>query len=504
MSFVRCCILAQRTEDLNLNSSLSAGRPSLVTSELNRLDALSLAVAYRKRQLSPVEITRATLKRAAEIQDKLNPFSFLDPENALEAARAAERRWRKGEPLSPIDGIPTTLKDIVHVERWAVRYGSRTTDPAPVHQDAPSVARLRKAGAIFIGQTTTPEFGWKAVTDSPAFGVTRNPWDPAHTSGGSSGGAAVAAACGAGVLHLGTDGGGSIRIPASFSGIVGHKPSYGRVAAYPLSSFGTVAHIGPMARTVGDTAAMLDVISGRDLRDWTQAPVSFPSLNVFRLDWRGKRIAYWKDPCVGKVNSSVGAAIESVLKDLAESGSEIVEIRLPDQAGLLEIFCRHWYVGAANRLSSVDPAKWSALDPGFLHVARVGQRYSAVERMQAEISRARFGAAMDALLAKFDFIISPTVPVLPFEAGQDVPPGSAWQSWVEWSSFSFPINLSQQPACTVPCGLTEDKLPIGMQIIGPRGADGDVLSAALSYEEMFPHRFLNSQWPVRGLIPKLL
>ncbi|PSH55635.1 amidase [Phyllobacterium sophorae] len=483
-----------------MNNYLNASGPSPVASELNRLDVKSLTAAYRNGQLSPVEITQATLDRAAEIQAALNPFSFLDPENALEAARAAERRWAKGEPLSPIDGIPTTLKDIVHVERWAVRYGSLTTDPAPLRQDAPSVARLRKAGAIFIGQTTTPEFGWKAVTDSPAFGVTRNPWDPARSPGGSSGGAAVAAACGAGVLHLGTDGGGSIRIPASFTGIVGHKPSYGRVAAHPLSSFGTVAHIGPMTRTVGDAAAMLDIMSGRDLRDWTQAPVSHRSLNVSRLDWRGKRIAYWKEPCVGKVDFSVGAAIEGVLKDLEDAGASIAEIRLPDQDTLLEVFYRHWYVGAANRLSSIDPARWSALDPGLLHAASVGQGYSGVERMAAEICRARFGAAMDGLLAEFDFVVSPTVPILPFEAGHQVPPGSGLQSWVEWSSFSFPINLSQQPASTVPCGLAGDGLPIGMQIIGARGADEDVLRAALSYEEMYPHRFLNSNraWPCRS------
>ncbi|WP_455707724.1 amidase family protein [Mesorhizobium sp. ORM8.1] len=195
---------------------------------------------------------------------------------------------------------------------------------------------------------------------------------------------------------------------------------------------------------------------------------------------------------MGKVDASVIASIESVLKDLEQAGATIVEIRLPNQEALLEIFYAHWYVGAANRLSLIDPTKWSALDPGLLNAARIGQGYTGVEHVAAEMSRARFGTSMDALLAEFDFIISPAVPILPFEAGHDVPPGSALQSWVEWSSFSFPINLSQQPACTVPCGLTERGLPIGMQIIGARGADSDVLSAALSYEEMYPHRFLNS------------
>ncbi|MER9883963.1 amidase [Mesorhizobium sp. M0118] len=480
-----------------MDSTLSGAGWLPEASELTRLDVTSLSAAYRKGQLSPVEVTQAVLDRAADIQAPLNAFSFLDPEGALQAARVAEQRWRAGEPLSPIDGIPTTLKDIVHVEGWAVRYGSRTTDPAPIQQDAPSVARLRKAGGIFIGQTTTPEFGWKAVTDSPAFGVTRNPWDLTRTPGGSSGGAAVAAACGAGVLHLGTDGGGSIRIPASFTGIVGHKPSYGRVAAHPPSSFGTVAHIGPMTRTVADAAAMLEVMSGRDLRDWTQAPVSYPSLDVSPIDWSEKRIAYWKTPCVGKVDPYVETAIEGVLKDFEAAGSAVTEVCLPEQEALLEIFYRHWCVGAANKLSSVDVAQWRLLDPGFVRAARIGQNYSGVERMAAEVQRSRYGAAMDALLTSFDFVISPTVPVSPFEAGHDVPPRSALQSWVEWSSFSFPINLSQQPACSVPCALTEEGLPIGMQIIGGRGADSDVLSAALTYEEMYPDRFLkpHGRWP---------
>lgn len=467
------------------------------TPELCRLDTASLTAAYRKRDLSPVEVAQAVLRHAEEIQAPLNAFTSLDHVGALKAARSAEGRWRAGEPLSPIDGIPTTLKDIVHVADWAVRYGSAATDRAPMLQDAPSVSRLRVAGAVFIGQTTTPEFGWKAVTDSAAYGITRNPWNAELTPGGSSGGAAVAAACGAGVLHLGTDGGGSIRIPASFTGIVGHKPSFGRIGAYPASSFGTVAHIGPMARTVADTAAMLDVMSGRDLRDWTQPPLPFSRIDLSPIDWSGKRIGYWRTPCVGGVSPSVAAAIETVLMDLEGAGAIISEVALPEQDSLLEIFYLHWYVGAANRLSLIDPAERALVDPGFIKAAGIGQSYTAVERMAAEVQRTRFGAAMDALLDDFDFLVSPTVPIAAFEAGQDVPPGSGLQSWVEWASFSFPINLSQQPACSVPCGTTVEGLPLGLQIIGARGADSNVLGAALTYEEMYPKRFLMpaGTWP---------
>ena len=488
--------LAKLIKGTKLGTDQSCAGLASAVSDLCFLDCHALTAAYQKGDLSPVDVARAALVRAADIAP-LNAFTFIDSKGALASAEASGERWRRGAPLSPIDGIPTTIKDIVLVEGWSVRYGSSTTDTATGHQDAPSVSRLRKAGAVFIGQTTTPEFGWKALTDSPTFGITRNPWDSSRTPGGSSGGAAVAAACGAGVLHLGTDGGGSIRIPAAFTGIVGHKPTYGRVAANPPSSYGSVAHIGPVTRTVADAALMLEVMSGRDISDWTQPPTPFPPIRPSHIDWAGKRIGYWKKPCVGSVDLAIQVAIERVLLKLEAAGASVVEIQLPYQDDLLEIFYRHWYIGAANRLSLIDAANHSVLDPGFLQAASLGQAYSGVERMGAEVQRSRYGAAMDALLVDFDFVISPTVPISPFEAGHDVPPGSGLGSWIEWSSFSFPINLSQQPACSVPCGLTPDGLPIGMQIIGARGADSAVLSAALSYEELFPANFplSNGKWP---------
>ncbi|APO70385.1 amidase protein (plasmid) [Rhizobium gallicum] len=465
--------------------------------QICELDGATLTEAYSKGLLSPVEVVIATLERAEQIQDQVNAFTFLDPEGALSAARAAEARWRAGAPRSPIDGVPTTLKDIVHVVNWSVRYGSRVSEASPFGDDAPAVAGLRDAGAVFIGQTTTPEFGWKAVTDSALCGITRNPWNPNVTPGGSSGGAAVAAACGAGVLHLGTDGGGSIRIPASFTGTVGHKPSFGRVGACPPNVFGTVAHIGPMTRTVGDAITMLTAMAGRDRRDWTQPPMAFPDLTTSAISWTGKRIGYWKTPIVGAVCPEVARAVEAVLDDLETAGAEIHEVALPGRADLLEVFYRHWYVGAANRLSTIPLAARAALDPGFLNAAEVGERYSAVDRMWAEVRRAQYGAAMDGLLIDFDFLMSPTVPTVPFTAGRDVPDGSGLENWIEWSSFSFPINLSQQPACSVPCGFTPDGLPIGLQIISARGDDAGVLSAALAYEQLYTDRFLTpgGTWP---------
>lgn len=465
-----------------------------------RMSVKTLTDAFASGELSPVEAARAALERAADVNATLNAFTLIDHAGALSAAAASQERWRAGTPLSAIDGIATTIKDIVQCHGLDVRYGSTSTGDISGEPDAPSVKNLRDAGAIIIGLTVTPEFGWKAVTDNRKDGVTRNPWDVSRTPGGSSGGAAAAAASGAGVLHLGTDGGGSIRIPAAFTGIVGHKPSFGRVAAFPTSSFGTVAHIGPMARTVEDTAFMLNAMAGRDGRDWTQPPLAYPPVELRPINWAGKRIAYWKTPCVGSVEPAVAAAIEVVLKDLELAGASIVERRLPHQDQLLEIFYRHWYVGAANRLSSIDESLHGAIDPGFLRAARHGRQYTAVERMKAEVQRAQYGAQMDLLLGEFDYIVSPTVPIAAFAAGHDVPVGSGLESWVEWSSFSFPVNLSQQPACSVPCGFTPEGLPIGLQIVGARGDDAGVLSAALTYQQMYPERFLldGGHWPTVG------
>ncbi|CAN7692734.1 amidase [Mesorhizobium sp. LjRoot246] len=468
--------------------------------EICQWTAKELTNAFAAGELSPVDAVAAVLERAEDVHAALNAFTVIDHDGALAAARASEKRWRTGTALSPIDGVPTTIKDIVQCQGLDVRYGSTTTSDISGQPDAPSVRNLRGAGAVIIGLTITPEFGWKAVTDNRKDGIARNPWDASKTPGGSSGGAAIAAAAGAGVLHLGTDGGGSIRIPASFTGVVGHKPSFGRVPAYPASSFGTVAHIGPMARTVEDAAAMLNAMSGRDLRDWAQPPKAFPDVSLHHVNWSEKRVGYWKTPCVGGVDQSVTEAVDVVLRDLELAGARIAEIRLPEQDALLEIFFRHWYVGAANRLSSINPGDHDMLDPGFVHAARIGQRYTAVERMQAETRRAQFGAQMDALLDQFDYVVSPSVPIPAFDIGYDVPKDSGFESSFEWSSFSFPINLSQQPACSVPCGFTADALPIGLQIIGARGDDEAVLSAALTYQQMYPERFLTpgGKWPAIG------
>lgn len=457
----------------------------------------TLTSAYGSKELSPVDAAQAMLARAELVQKQLNAFRLIDHEDALAAARLSESRWLDNKPLSPIDGVPITIKDIVITNGFDVRYGSSATPDISAFNDSPSVMRLRQAGAILLGLTNTPEFGWKAVTDSPSFGITRNPWDTSKTPGGSSGGAVAAAATGAGVLHLGTDGGGSIRIPASFTGLVGHKPSFGLVPAAPSSAFGTVAHIGPIARTVEDTAHMLNAMSGKDIRDWNQYPGHRPAISLEPIDWKGLRIGYWRKPCIGDNDPEVDAKVSQTVEALQAQGCVVEELSLPMQEDLLEIFNRHWQVGAANKLATISESLHSQIDPGFLEIAELGRRYSGVDRMQAEVARSEYGAEMDQLLENYDFLVSPTVSITAFEAGRNVPAQSDYQNWWEWSSYSYPINLSQQPVCTVPCGISKQGLPIGMQIVGGRTEDQKVLCAALSYQKLFPERFLTAggNWP---------
>jgi aspartyl-tRNA(Asn)/glutamyl-tRNA(Gln) amidotransferase subunit A len=292
------------------------------------MSATDLLAAYRTKTLSPVEATRAALDRIAALDSRVNAFCLVDEERALASARESEGRWHRGEPSGLVDGVPTTIKDLLLSKGWPTLRGSRTVKRDQAwDEDAPSVARLREHGAVFLGKTTTPELGWKGVTDNPLTGITRNPWDPDKTSGGSSGGAAVAAALGMGALHLGTDGGGSIRIPAAFSGIFGLKQTFGLVPAYPLSPFGTVAHVGPMTRSAADAALMLTVLAAPDARDWYALPPDGRDYRVgLDLGIKGKRIAW--SPRLGNavVDPEVASLVKDAVRVLADLGAHVEEV----------------------------------------------------------------------------------------------------------------------------------------------------------------------------------
>ncbi len=448
--------------------------------ELTELTAVQLVDGYRKGDFSPVEATRAALDRAAEIQPEVNAFVRLTADDALARARESADRWRGGEPAGLVDGVPVTVKDILLQRGTPTLKGSRTiSEQGRWDEDAPSVARLREHGAVFIGKTTTPEFGWKGVTDSPLTGVTRNPHDPTRTAGGSSGGAAAAVALGAGPLALGTDGGGSVRIPAAFCGIFALKPTYGRVPLYPASAFGTLAHVGPMTRDAADAALLLDVIGNPDSRDWSAlspAPGAFSAGLPGGV--RGLKVAY--SPSLGgqvAVQPAVQAAVRRAVERLAELGAHVTEAD-PDLTDPVDAFHTLWFSGAARVTQSLGPRQRELLDPGLREICDRGARYSALDYLAAVDVRMELGRRMGRFHDSYDLLVTPTLPITAFEAGAEVPKGSGHRRWTGWTPFTYPFNMTQQPAASVPVGTDGDGLPVGLQLVAARHRDDLVLRAA--------------------------
>ncbi|MET7486055.1 amidase [Streptomyces sp. NPDC005538] len=451
-----------------------------MTTELTELTAVELLDGYRRREFSPVEATRATLDRAEEIQPAVNAFVRLDAEGALARAAESAERWRRGEPAGLLDGVPVTVKDILLQRGAPTLRGSRTiAEQGSWDEDAPSVARLREHGAVFLGKTTTPEFGWKGVTDSPLSGVTRNPHDPSRTAGGSSGGSAAAVALGAGPLSLGTDGGGSVRIPASFCGIFGLKPTYGRVPLYPASAFGTLSHVGPMTRDAADAALMLDVIGVPDARDWSALDRHSGSFTAQLAEGvRGLRIAY--SPSLGgqvAVRPAVAAAVRRGVERLASLGAYVEETD-PDFTDPVDAFHALWFSGAARVTQKLAPQQRELLDPGLREIRATGSALTALDYLAAVDVRMELGRRMGLFHERYDLLVTPTLPITAFEAGVEVPKGSGYRRWTGWTPFTYPFNLTQQPAATVPVGNDGDGLPIGLQIVGARHRDDLVLRAA--------------------------
>lgn len=461
--------------------------------DLGLASAVDLVALYRSGAASPVEATRETLARAHFFQDEFNAFVLIDDERALADARASETRWQKQDPAGPLDGVPTTIKDLILTEGWPTRRGSVSVDPdQDWTDDAPVVSHLRASGAVMLGKTTTPEMGWKGVTDSPLSGITRNPWDRTKTPGGSSGGASAAAALGCGALHIGSDGGGSVRIPAAFTGIFGHKTTFGRVPAWPLSPFGTLANIGPMTRTVSDAALMLNVIARPDNRDWYTIPTDQEDYSVTQeTNLKGLRIAYCPSFTGVTVDPDVADTVAAAAAQFSELGA-IVEQAGPDidMEMTFNCFTIHWSTGAHFIVKNMPRDKQSMLEEGFLQTAEQGGRYSANDLITAEVQRRELGTRLNSFFQKYDLMLTPMMPITAFEAGQitpNRPDGTAPKdaSWLDWSPFSYLFNLSRHPACSIPCGFAGD-LPVGLQIIGRHYEDGLVLRAARAFEAANP------------------
>jgi len=460
-----------------------------MSTEFAYCSASELIALYRAKRVSPVQVTRACLARIEALNPRLNAYCLVDAAGALRAAQESEARWSIGSPKGSLDGVPVSIKDLVLTSGWPTLRGSRTVDASqPWIDDAPATARLREHGAIILGKTATPEFGWKAVTDGPLTGITRNPWNPSKTPGGSSGGAAAAIAAGMGALALGTDGGGSIRIPAGFTGIFGLKPSFGRVPAWPLSQFGTVSHLGPMTRTVEDAALMLNVISEPDARDWFALP-------YVKRDYRdglndgvaGLRMAFTFAIADAKVDAEVAEIVRRAVAVFRELGAEVEETG-PDFGDVHRIFRTHWWSGATRVVRSIPPAGRELMDQDLLRIAGKGEAIELCDYLSAVESRGALGTARKRFHARYPVLLTPTLPVPAFDAGRLAPPeyGDVGGDWTAWAPFSYPFNLTQQPAASVPCGFTRDGLPVGLQIVGPMHDDALVLRVARAFERARP------------------
>lgn len=442
-----------------------------------------LARLFGSGEASPVEACRAVLARIDRFNPEYRAFVCVDAEGALAAARASEARWLGKSPLGPLDGVPVSIKDLILTKGLPTLRGSFTVDAdQPWEVDAPVTARLREAGAVILGKTATPEFGCKGETNSPRSGFTRNPWNPARTPGGSSGGAATAVALGMGPIAVGTDGAGSVRIPAAFCGNFGLKPSFGRVPAYPLSPMGTVAHLGPHTMDVRDAALAMNVMKRPDARDWTSLPPNDDDYTAaLAHGLAGLRIAWSPRLGYAQVHPEVAAGVQAAVRSLESAGACVEEVD-PGFEDPLEVTTALWFAGSWMVWNTLTPEQQARTDPDFRAQAERGSRISALEVLQLQARRVALGSHMRQFMERYDLLVTPAVAVPAFEIR---PPGSVPmtpQAMLSWTPFSYPFNLTQQPACTVPCGLTADGLPIGMQFVGPMFRDDLVLRAAAAYE----------------------
>ncbi|MCY1286838.1 Acylamidase [compost metagenome] len=451
------------------------------------LSAAELLQRYASRDLSPVEVLDAVLDRVARLDPVVNAFRHVDADGAREQARASEARWARASPRGSLDGVPVAFKDLLHVQGWPTRMGSLATSDAPQAEDCPAAARLREHGAVLLGKTNTSEFGAKGLTESRLAGVTRNPWHTGRTPGGSSGGAAVATALGMGVLHVASDGGGSIRAPAAACGVFGFKPGFGRVPCHPPAHSGTLFHLGPMARTVTDAALLLNVIGGRDVRDWHALPHE-------DRDWRrglddgvaGLRVAYSRTLGYVQVDPEVAAICERAVRRLVLLGANLEEAD-PGFGNPVEVFRPLWDAGVARLLRGIPAERLPLLEPALHESAARGRALDATAYLDAMDRRRELGVMLGRFHERYDLLVTPTLAAPAPEVG------------TTWSApFCLPFNLTQQPAASVPCGFTRTGLPVALQIVGPAHADALVLRAARALEAAQPWTFPNPDPVLNG------
>ena len=443
----------------------------------------------RAKQVSPVELMRAVLDRIDRLEPRLNAMALLDPEGAMAGARAAEQAVMASAPLGRLHGLPVTIKDLAEVAGMPTRAGSHTSPTQPAASDTPFVERLRAAGAIVIGKTTTSEFGWTGVSVSPLTGVTHNPWAPGLNAGASSAGAGVAAAAGYGPLHQGSDGAGSIRMPSHFCGIFGIKPSFGRVPYAPLGVGDNTSHVGPMTRTVRDSAVMLEVMGGPHHLDHTTLE-AWPAPYEARLaeGIAGRRVAFSPDLGHARVDPDVAALVQHAAERFAASSGTTLETVVPPWGPAGPDLARRFWAAHQTRLAKLLPSWELQMDPGLVACIKAGGETTMADYQELRLRKHAYIADIQTFFQDWDFLLTPTVSVAAFPIPAVRPPHwppHDWD-WLAWAEFSYPFNMSWNPAATVPCGWTAQGLPVGLQIVGRRFDDLGVLQAAAAFEAALP------------------
>jgi aspartyl-tRNA(Asn)/glutamyl-tRNA(Gln) amidotransferase subunit A len=446
------------------------------------ISASELTTLYARGALSPVDVIDAMIERASKLQPSLNALVLLDADSARAAAKASESRWQKGQPLSALDGVPTTIKDTTPVKGWPTRYGSHATDDAPASDNAPVVDRFKAAGLVVLGKSTTPEFGWKALTDSPLQGTTRSPWNLQHSPGGSSGGASALTAAGVNPFNHGNDGGGSIRIPAAHTGLVGLKPSYGRIAQYPADGpFADVISQGVLARSVLDTALAMNILAGPDPRDWRSLPAEPRDYTVgLEAGVRGWKIGLSLDLGHVEADPEVRELVAKAARRFEDLGAHVEDV-----GPLIEPLQNHfeplWIGSFATRLRQIPTQLHGKLDPGFRAAAEKGLAITLADYARSYEAKSRLARELALWHQKYDLLLAPVTPTAapPVETLYN---SDAFPRWTKGAPFTLPCNLTGQPAASMPAGLTKDGLPVGIQLIGPLRADHIVLRAMRAYE----------------------
>ncbi|MDR3534191.1 MAG: amidase family protein [Rhodopila sp.] len=456
--------------------------------ELGFLPATKLAELIRTKQISPVEYMRTLLARIEALEPKVNAFAYLAADQAMDAARAAEAKLMSGDRIGRLHGVPVTIKDLAITKDMPTQSGSLIMKGVQPTEDTPAVPRLKDEGAIILGKTTTSEFGWTGVSRSPLTGITHNPWKFGYNAGASSAGAGAASAAGFGPLHQGSDGAGSIRMPAHFCGVFGLKPSFGRVPYYPVGTGDLTSHMGPLTRTVADSALFLEVMAGPHPLDYTTLEAG-PAAYHARLHEgiKGKRIAYSPDLGHARVDPDIAALVKAAAERFAELGAIVEEVATPWAAPGPELIRFFW----SAHMTRLQPhlEKWeSQMDPGLVACIKASSNVSVAEYQAAREHKMPYIANIHRWFEEWDFLLTPSVSVAAFPAEKLMPdhwPQHDWD-WVSWAEFSYPFNMSWNPAASVPCGFTADGLPVGLQIVGKRFDDLGVLQASAAFESIQP------------------